>query len=254
MKKCLQILSPLFLFLFATIHADLSNFHICTVATKKTAGLDQLVNSCQQKQIEIDILGMGKPYHGHGHKLLYVQKYLENIPDDHIVLFVDGYDTFLLADKETILNKFLEKKVPCIFSAEYSLFRRAEYPKSPTKFQALNSGSYIGYANCLKQLLLALSPIKVRSDDQNMIRPYFLAHQDEIVLDYYCDLFFPLNNIRPKEIRVDLEKKVIHCVITKTAPCVIHGNGWGRKFYQQLYDALFLGKIDLAKPPFPIQK
>ena len=66
-----------------------------------------LVNSAKSKSITIDVLGMSQPYPGHGQKLIWVLEYLQNIPDDHSVLFVDGFDVLIMEDKKAILNKFL---------------------------------------------------------------------------------------------------------------------------------------------------
>ncbi len=231
----------------SNLNATLSSkdFHIFTVASKETDGLNRLLASCDHFNVDIDIVGMGLPYKGNGQKLNYLKEYLAEIPDNHIVMFVDGYDTLILADKETILRKFFEKEVVCVFGAEASAesfpFRHlsSRFPRSPTKFQFLNSGTYIAYAGYLKRVLDAINIIKEKSSDQGQIVLYYINHTNEIYLDYFCDLFFPLHRVKGSEVHIDEENKTVRCLLTDTHPCVIHGNCLGRKLYRHIAAKLF---------------
>ncbi len=81
-----------FMILFSTIHAD--NFKVVTVASLKTVGLIQLLQSAEVYNITVDVLGMGDKYLGNGQKLHYMLEYMKDLSDDTIILFIDGYDTF----------------------------------------------------------------------------------------------------------------------------------------------------------------
>lgn len=252
MSKMVNFFIAIFLFQFFTIYSDqfMSNFHVCTVASKKTEGFEQLMDSCKLYNIEIDVLGMDLPYNGNGQKLIYIKEYLNTLSDNDIIMFVDAYDTLILANKETILDKFLEKNVTCIFSAETNLWPHKElasrFPISPTKFKYLNSGSFIGYVKYLKYLLEQISPIQYTSDQGQLIT-YYVDHQDEIQLDFFCEFFFPLTYIEKNELVIDVEDKVVKCLLTETTPFVIHGNGHGKPMYQKIYNKLF-GEKKSKKP------
>ncbi len=237
--------------LFSCLHAEspVDQFHICTVASKTTPALAQLLASCKHHQFDIDILGHGLPYprKGNGKKIMYLYDYLKNIPNDHVVMYIDGYDTLVMADKETILNKFLEKKTLCIFAAEIVCWPykdlAAKYPKSPTKFQYLNAGTFIGYAGYLKKLIEEIGPLKENQSDQGEIALYYVDHPDEILLDFNCELFFPFLLIKDSDLVINTKEKKVQCTVTGTAPCVIHGNGKpGKRLYQLIFNKLFAEK------------
>ena len=100
----------------------LDSFHVCTVASKKTEGLQRLLDTCTKQGIDIDILGLDQPYKGNGQKLSYIKNYVMDLPSDDIVLFVDGYDVLILADKETLLQKFLAFDSHFVISTEKNCF------------------------------------------------------------------------------------------------------------------------------------
>jgi hypothetical protein len=218
-------------------------FHVCTVATKKTKSLDQLLESCRHSELAITVLGLDKPYPASGIKLIYIQNFVDQLPDDDIVLFIDAYDVLVLASPKTILETFLKMDVSCIYGAEPTCFPFPEfkdlYPASPTKFRFLNAGTVMAYAGYLKAMLARMKP-KKSLGEQLQVSRYYIHHQNEIALDYQARLFLSLHHLLPQEIAVDFEKKQVHCLLTGTTPCIIHGNSRdGKKYYQQLYEALF---------------
>ena len=253
MNKFYIILNFIFIFSISFISAEISSspFHVVTVASHPTTTLRQLMESCELNEIQIEVLGMGLPYKGNGQKLSYLKKHLKNIPDDHIVMFIDAYDCLILANQEQILNKFLRANTQCVISAETNLYPHTQlmnrYPISPTKFKYLNSGSIIGYAGYLKKLLKSLKPINKRGSDQGQLMIYYIDHQDEIVLDFFCELFIPLHQIDLSELELNPETHTVHCLITDTKPCVVHGNGGGKLLYQHIYNTLF-PKKSIVKP------
>lgn len=231
--------------LFGLICADptVDQFHIVTVASHKTVGLKQLLHTCENVFISLDILGLGLPYRGNGQKLTYMIDYLSAIPDEEVVMFVDGYDILILAPKDEILARFVKLNTPCLFSAELYCFPHTKlaslFPESPTKFKYLNSGSFIGYAGHLRTLLKNLGPIKENQSDQGQITLYYLDHLDEIALDYTCELFLPLQDLVLDDLEIDHSRNEVKCLLTGTTPPVIHGNGLSKPLYQEIYDRLF---------------
>ncbi len=216
--------------------------HVCTNASHKTKHLEQLLESCRVHQIKLDILGIGEPF-SFGKKLKDYHHYLEKVPKHDVVLFIDAYDILLLANEKTILDKFFSMKTSLVIAAETNCFpfpHLAPYfPPSPTKFKYLNSGSYIGYAGFIQQIYEDLSPIPDDIDDQGLLSVYFLHHPEKLTLDYRCNLFLPLYQVKKKELFLDANKKIVKSLITSTEPCLIHGNGPAKVLYQHIFDTIF---------------
>ena len=125
--------------------------------------------------MDIKVLGMGKPYFSHSLKLLYMSDFLNTLPEDDIIMFVDAYDVLIISDKKTILEKFLQKKTPLLFAAEKNCWPldnvKDRFPNSPTPFKYINSGTYIGYVYFLKKWLRDLAPIDIYKCDHLKKRP-----------------------------------------------------------------------------------
>lgn len=242
------IMKKIFSFIFVLLFCQqaliaMPALHICTVATQQTQGVDQLLHSCKVRDVNITILGMGTPFKGLSEKLIHVQKYIQTLPDEDVVLFVDGYDVLILATEKEILKKFLKMNKPFIISVEKFCYpfpkRAADFPESPTSYKYINSGSYMGYVGHLKKIFSEISPIRARDDDQGLLTLHFFKHPDMYAFDYYCELFWPLVGTNAKEVKVSRSRCAVNCLETGSIPCVVHGNGSGRKIYQQIYDTLF---------------
>ncbi len=244
--NCLKYFILFIALISTSIHAksrSQDSFHVVTVATRNDPGLQMLLHSCQYNGITIDILGMGDPYLGNGQKLLYMLEYMKDLPNNDIVLFSDGFDTLFLNDKKTILKKFLAMKVPCLFSAEVNCFPEPElcvyFPPSPTKFKYINTGNFIGYVGHLRQIFTNMNPIPNDCDQRQTIRYYVDGHQNEINLDYYCELFFPLHALDRIDFSTRKKTKTVNCLSTGTKPCIVHGNGLSKHFLDDIYKDIY---------------
>ncbi len=219
-----------------------AKLHLCTCASHHVKNLDQLLHSCNEQGIELDIVGMGKPF-SFGMCLREFKTYLEALPEDDIVLFIDAYDVLILADAETLLEKFHKMQVPYTFSAETNCHPFPHvaniHPETASRFKYLNSGSYMGYVAALKQIFEEISPIPDETDDQGLLMVYFLYHPEQMILDTDCELFIPLVSLDRDDLKLDLQQKTVDCLVTKTRPSVIHGNGSSKALYQQVYEELF---------------
>ncbi len=241
----LRFLSLFLFYLISVTAAEAPILHICTVATKRAKGLNQLLDSCKRFKIKPDILGMGKSFKGTGQKFSYVKEYLESLPDEDVVLFMDAYDVLVLADEAKILDTFLEMDSPCVFAAEMQLHPRKKYKQyaqqflsGPTKFKYINPGTYIGYVYALKEILETMDYSEEASDKAAII-PYYLEHRESIVLDHECRLFCPLQGVRQKDLACNADAKTVFCALTGTEPCLVHGNYKSKNLYQWVYDKLF---------------
>ena len=247
MRQLPQILL-VFIFLQNCIVADeifpLDRFHVCTVATNGSPNLDKLHQSCAKHGIHLNVLGMGAHYPCNGTKLTLIADWLKTFEDDEIVMFVDGYDVLILADKQTILDKFLKMNVPFLIALERNCYPCYEYlghyPPSLTTFRYINTGTYIGYAGHIKTWLKDLAPDSTKCDqiqtaihygkDENARALYFF--------DSNCDLFLPLLFVSENEVVIDIENQTLHCLSTNSTPCVIHANGGSFLIWNKVYEQL----------------
>ena len=174
---------------------------------------------------------------GGGQKVNLMKKYLSTINEDTIVMFMDGYDTFISSDKETILERYLGFNKDIVFSAEKVCWPdrslEALHPPSHTEYKYLNSGTYIGTAKALKTLFSA--PIEDHEDDQLYMQKAFLRNQNNIALDVESYIFFCLAGAE-KDIKIG--KNFIINRATSCTTCVIHGNGGSatKECFEGLYD------------------
>ncbi len=217
--------------------------HVLTVSSREDPGLNQLLHSAKIHHFDIRVMGVGLPYSGNGHKLSYAKYYLSTLPVGDLFLFVDAFDVLFLADREVLIQKFLAFSSPFVISAEkgcHPFNHLAEqYPESPTPFRFINSGTYMGYVGFIRDLLENMGQI-ANGSDQGQLTTYFLKNQGEFCLDYYCELFLPLEMVNEEDLLINCAQGKVQCLITGSTPCIVHGNGNGKGIYQSLYDNFFL--------------
>ena len=232
-----------FLFSYVLFGEEVSpRLHVCTMASSRTKALNQLLHSGEFHSMPIKVLGLHEPF-SFGKKLKDVKKHLKTIPDCDVVLFVDAYDVLITSSEQTILDTFFSMNAPIIFSVETACHPFPHlapyYPTSPTRFRYINTGGYIGYAKNLKEMFKEIGSIPNEIDDQGLISVYYLYNPDRIKLDYFCQLFLSLYQVNQGDLKLDLNRKSVYCLITQSSPCVIHGNSTGKQLYQEIYDKLF---------------
>ncbi len=240
----------LFLFILssslrADVHPLLDHFHVCTVATYNHPHLEKLKTSCKKHKIELEVLGMHQPWYGNGTKFAYTLDYLNTLKDYEIVLFVDAFDTLIVADKAVILEKFLNSNSLFTMSVEKNCHPceayKGVFPPSPTPFRYLNTGSYIGYVGYLKRWLQDLSPIDLHLCDQGQTVAHYardLKAKKFYTFDYFCDLFLPLLKVEENELSIDRKNKTLYCLTTNSSPSVIHANGGSFTLWNKIYERL----------------
>lgn len=190
-------------------------------------------------------------------KLTLVAAAVAALPDGDVVLFVDGYDTLLLArHPEQLLQAYNDALsvygAPAgsvLFAAERNCWPDADvaasyplchaFPGSPYRF--LNSGGYIGSVSALKRMLVGLDTLPSAVDDQRFFTHLYLSGTAGIVLDtgslvFFC-LAFGTQDAQQDEVVDGV------CVwrnsATNSTPLVWHGNGYSVKFlFETIYFSL----------------
>ncbi len=251
MRSFFSFLAALFTctFLHAGRDLPLDRFHVCTVATFEHGNLTKLRQSCRLHGMELKVLAMGAPYYGHGTKLVHMLAYLNTLQDDEIVMFVDGFDVLVVADKEVILRKFLDMNIPFLMAAEKTAYPadvQHLYPPSPTPFRYINTGTYIGYVGIIKEWILALQPDPSYCDQHQAVYHYFSAEENRRFyhLDYYCHLFLPLHGVKESEVEIDIKKSSVFCFTTQSYPSVLHANAWAMTIWEKAYNQLIKPRLN----------
>lgn len=183
-----------------------------------------------------------------------IKNFLNELDEEEIVLFTDGYDTLMLAGEEEILEKFRAAKTSLLFSAEADCFpdtsiKHLYPPATDGPYQFLNSGGYIGKAGMIKKVLSEnISDVESNFNWSNQyswaIR--YLRNTDRIKLDSGCHIFTAfsneaIQNSLPEDSKTDEAYNVafyhwfhthyeisngrIFNKITGTWPCNAHFNG-----------------------------
>ncbi len=169
---------------------------------------------------------------GHGMKILLLQRFIADLPDDDIVLFTDAHDVRVLGRALDVLTRFKQIGARIVFSAEKNCWpdahRACEYVASAcgdSEYKYLNSGAFIGYVGDLKRLFAehAHEPLDYTTDDQRFFTTLYLEHQREsarICLDTQCRLFQSLFLAHADICPTSLVNRAFG-----TRPLVWHGNG-----------------------------
>ena len=205
--------------------------HVCTVATDE-AKADKLFTSARKQGLKIDNLGKGVKWEGGtmkgqggGHKINLVKEFIQDKADHDIILFLDGYDTFLTDHIDEIILRYIEYSKKLIFSSERFCWPdeglasdlRAKNADQNYPYQYLNSGMYIGRVDELKKLFDA--PIENHEDDQLYVQKQYLKGECDIVCDLEGYMFCT------HEPQISKRNGQLYNPVTKCYSCAYHGNG-----------------------------
>ena len=220
--------------------------HTLTFGTDETR-MSVLYDSGRLNNIIFNNIGKGLEWNGFsktdnsggGQKINVMKEYIQNLPDDDIIMFVDGYDVFILNNINRIIQEYYKLDAKVIFAKDYKycwpddtlaeLFHDGDGVY-------LNSGCWIGQVKEMKRILT--TSIKDDDDDQLYFAKKYLSKRYDIKLDKECKIFqttdyYDMNNVVVKDNR-------LYNTVTKSYPCVYHGNGGSdaKKKWIELYNEL----------------
>ena len=218
--------------------------HILTVATDESKA-QKLLN----RQHNILNLGKDKLWKGGtmegpggGQKINLIRDYLYKINDDDIIMFVDGYDTFIDVSEDVILERYFSFRKEVVFSSELTCWPDKsladQFPDPPEYgYKYLNSGTFIGTVRELKKIFA--EKIQDHEDDQLYVQKQYLSGKFDIALDYESYIFMCLSGL---EDSVAIKNNWIVNTDTNCTTCVIHGNGG--EYTKNALDSLYEKRID----------
>lgn len=224
----------------ATLNYKTAKDVVCyCVATDATDGYNRFKRSCDIYGIQLKTIGLGEEWKGGdmdagaggGHKINLLKEEISKEEDGKIIIFSDSYDVIFCSHSWDIKNKFKSKKCNVLFSAEpfcwpnKSLEGDKRWHKTKSKYKYLNSGGFMGYGKCIKDML-NWKKVEDSYDDQLYYIEYFLEHnkQVNIKLDHDCSLFQVMNGC-VDDYDIIYSKGIIKNNVFNTHPCIVHGNG-----------------------------
>ena len=230
------------------------DYHVLTVATDESKA-QKLLSSARKRGVEITNLGKGVKWgggvmekgRGGGHKINLVKKYIKDKKDSDVILFLDGYDTFLSDSTDEIISRYIEFFHKIVFSSErfcwpdegYADDLKALNENQNTPYQYLNSGMYVGRVGELKKLFSA--PIENNSDDQLYVQKEYLKGECDIVCDVEGYIF------SSSEPQITKKNGQLYNPVTNCYTCAYHGNGGddAKEILDNIYERYF-GKPNIT--------
>jgi hypothetical protein len=200
----LQLLLQLLPLLCTSSHTPggvIGSVTVVTVASD-TRDAAALLASAPLAGIDIVVLGEGVPMPwptGLRTKIILVQKFVEEtqLGDDDLIVFVDAWDTMVLADSaESLVENYRKAEEattrPIIFAPEEFCWPQDEESKGTLcayfdsvappqhKRRYLNSGLYAGRLRAFKELFAAPIPAELPLSDQPWFQEQFRATEVSI--------------------------------------------------------------------------
>ena len=211
-----------------------------------------LEESCDINKANIYIDGIGHKWIDYSNKLKNFHKFLENIEDNKVVMFVDGFDVIIFDNPENMLNKFKEFNKNMVFSAEKFCWPDNDienyYPEETKneEFRYVNSGTYMGYAKDLKEMLNTFReknyncdtyPDKINGtcDDQRCLTYYYLNNINKVALDHKQKIWSLCAGTKREDYDFDLNTfSNLYNKLTNEKSSILHTNS-GNSWYHNLY-------------------
>jgi len=205
--------------------------HVCTVATDESKA-GKLIHSANKFDVKLNNLGKGVKWEGGtmegqggGHKINLVREFIQDKADHDVILFLDGYDTFLTDYTDEIISRYIEFSHNIVFSSErfcwpderHGSELKALNTDQSTPYQYLNSGMYIGRVDELKKLFA--EPIENYEDDQLYVQKQLLKGECDIVCDVEGYMF------TTHEPQISKTNGQLYNPVTNCYSCAYHGNG-----------------------------
>jgi hypothetical protein len=157
---------------------------IITYATHSFGTFDTLIKTVP----DIIVLGWGTKWTGFMGKVNSVLEYLETVPDDEVVMVVDGFDTIIKKDLSDVENVF--KRMNCkILLSKNNDINRYVTKKIFTECNNVtaNAGLYMGYCKPVKYMLK--EALQSGEDDDQRAMNMICSRVNFIKIDTDCIIF-----------------------------------------------------------------
>lgn len=151
-------------------------------ATHSEGYFDILMKQANLLNYNVQILGWGTKWLGFYKRTLDLYDYFLSRPDDEIIISIDGYDSFILDDIDTLVEKYYSFNSPIVWSAERNDSLKVMIFKSKYNY-TLNGGCFMGQNKYLKmvfkEIINKFGTENYTQDDQKIVNH----------MNNYCDIF-----------------------------------------------------------------
>lgn len=221
--------------------------HVFTVASEEHRA-KKLLDSSKYNKINVNVLGKDVEWKGGtmagpggGMKINLLREAIQNVDDNDVILFVDGYDVFINDNLESIVDQYLRFHKKVVFAAEKTCWPNVEladqFSQTKHKNNFLNSGCFMGVASEIKRMLS--DAIDDADDDQLYYQKAFLSRSYDVCLDHNCRLFQCV--AADEDIIAVTDEAKVYNEQTDTFPKIIHGNGgeYSKEKFDHTYHLVF---------------
>lgn len=168
------------------------NIHIITYATHDEGLFDKLINN--DYNINVIVLGFGEKWNGFMDKMIYFYEYIKTLPDNDIVFFIDGFDSYINQPLDIIKERFLSFNKNIVLSEAtcgFSFSRNLLFGTCYDNMNA-NAGLYSGYNKSIQELLEYIIQTNYSKDDQRNLNDACKYFVNDIIIDSEKLLFHNL--------------------------------------------------------------
>lgn len=213
------------------------------------------VESAIRNHYDLVILGWKVPWKGLSQKLEAAHQYASSIPPDDLLLFTDAFDVLYTAEAPSVMDVFYRRNYSLLFAGECGCWPHVMdnpqacvtgYPKAPTPYRYLNSGTWIGYAKnaaaMLEEVIKEAGSDFKNANDQKLVADMFISGKHNIALDYWAEIFQSMHRTDPPPLPScnpfsDMElttQRRWRNKRTNTLPAVFHFNGGGKQHHLKM--------------------
>lgn len=145
----------------------MSNIHYITYATHDQGMYKKLINN--KYNISIITLGWGDKWFNFKQKMKAVYKYCKSLNNNDIIVYLDGFDSYINKDPKNILELFKNYDCKILFSYDFDYL---SIQKKINNIENIaNAGLFMGYSEEIKEFFRYLLK-KNENDDQKLINKY----------------------------------------------------------------------------------
>ncbi len=194
----------------------MKNLLVITFADKELSKDNLLKKSCKDLGLDLEVL-ICTPWTRNAIKLKLLYEFLSEKKTDQLLLIVDAFDVILFDTAETITKKFKVFNTDILFSTESNyMFKNQKlwlkyfrtYPKQPTIYNFLNSGSYIGSSQNIQNMLEIIQSdygvSLLSSEELDLVRSdQYLLHR------FYVDNFYKKR--KKLKVSLDAQQEILGC-------------------------------------------
>ncbi len=167
-----------------------------------TEPINMLQESCFYYGLKLNVYGVGERFVNW--KEAKVDKLIEILTalDDDIVLFTDGFDSFIIRPEQEIVDRYRAYNTPVLLSAEKSMYPLSEYSdhfNADSEYRFPCAGGFMGDRKKIIDILNTLKTkymnydIPEKHNDQALWVAYMVENGKDVKLDTLCKVFHPVS-------------------------------------------------------------